>query len=238
MYGEDELLPLSGLQHLTFCERRAMLVCLEGLWVENVATVQGRLLHGSAHEGGTEVRGDLRIARGLRLRSLRLGLSGKADVVEFHRMGGESVPPVPTTSGPPDIGVRLPSVPGRWLPFPVEYKRGRLRHEEAYEIQLCAQALCLEEMLSTHIPAGAVYYGKTNRRLDVPFDRALRNRTEESATRLHRMVAEGRTPPARYEKKCRGCSLLSVCLPKVCQGSRSARDYLRQAVSDPGDGRS
>ena len=155
MFSEDDLLPISALQHLLFCERRAFLVHVERVWQENVSTVEGHQLHDRTHEAGTESRGDIRIARGLRLRSLTLGLSGMADVVEFHRVAdGEA-------------GAELPRTRGRWRPFPVEYKRGILRHEQAYEVQLCAQAMCLEEMLGTAVPAGSLFYGLSRRRQDV-----------------------------------------------------------------------
>ena len=142
MYSEDDLLPLSALTDVVFCERRAALHQLEHLWTENVATMEGHLLHEHVHEQGVESRGDLRIARGLRLRSMNLGLAGVADVVEFRRCADV------------DAGIVLPGVKGRWTPFPVEYKRGILRHEESFNVQLCAQALCLEEMLSCKIGAG------------------------------------------------------------------------------------
>jgi CRISPR-associated exonuclease Cas4 len=163
MYNEDDLLPISALQHLLFCERRAALIYVESLWNENRFTVEGHHLHDRAHDSETEVRGNVRIARGLMLRSLRLGLSGKADVVEFHLVSDDN-----------SNGTKLEGIQGLWTPFPVEYKRGRLRHEREFEVQLCAQALCLEEMLNVPIPSGALYYGKTARRLEVAFDESLR----------------------------------------------------------------
>lgn len=229
MFNEDDLLPLSGLQHLIFCERRAALVHIEGLWDENPFTVEGRQLHDRAHELGTEVRGNVRIARGLRLRSLRLGLSGKADVVEFHRVDSSSAERL-TGQETNVTGVTLPGVAGLWRPFPVEYKRGRLRREEGYEIQVCAQALCLEEMLGVSVPAGALFYGKTMRRLELMFDAKLRMETQEAASRLHEMVRAGKTPTARYEKKCLRCSLLQLCMPKTTGSRRSARRYLAEAM--------
>lgn len=226
MFDEDELLPLSGLQHIEFCERRAALVCVEGLWDDNLLTIEGRVLHERTHEPATETRGDLRIARSLWLRSLRLGLSCKADVVEFHRVvevGGSSQR---------ELGAVLPGITGRWRPYPVEYKRGRRRHDRGYEVQLCAQALCLEEMLDVSVTEGALFYGKSGRRLEVAFDADLRSATEDAAMRLHRLVRAGKTPSARYEKKCDECSLLSLCLPSVVGARRSARTYLDNALSE------
>jgi CRISPR-associated exonuclease Cas4 len=201
MFGEDDLLPLSALQHLLFCERQCALIHLEQIWVENSLTVEGRHLHEQADSGVQESRGDLRIARALPLRSFRHGLSGKSDVVEFHRLGEEA-----------------------WRPFPVEYKRGRPKNHRADEVQLCAQALCLEEMLETSVPAGALFYGQTRRRLDVTFDAELRLLTEDTAARLHRLIASGLTPAPVHEPKCDQCSLREVCMPAAPAGS--ARQYL------------
>jgi len=224
MFDEDDLLPISALQHLAFCERQCALIHLEGLWAENRLTAEGRQLHDRTDEPETEARGDVRIARGLRLRSLRLGLTGKADVVEFRRL------PLPVGSAPPEPTTDHPQPPSvaAWRPFPVEYKRGRPKANRCDEVQLCAQALCLEEMLGVEVPAGAVFYGKTVRRLEVVFDLKLRLETEAAAARLHELIRAGRTPPALYDKKCESCSLINLCLPKVATG-RSAERYLAQA---------
>jgi CRISPR-associated exonuclease Cas4 len=221
MYGEDDLLPISALQHLLFCERRAALVCLEGLWRDNTFTAEGTVLHEQTHQAETESRGNLRIARSLWLRSLRLGLSGKADVVEFQRVDGTQ----------PGTGVTLPGVAGIWQPFPVEYKRGSLRSEASFEVQLCAQALCLEEMLGITVPAGALYYGKTRRRLEIQFDETLRKQTETAARRLQELFAAGITPVARPEVKCKSCSLNDLCLPEATSGRKSVAVYLKKAIA-------
>jgi len=221
VYNEEDLLPLSALQHFVFCVRRAALIHLEGMWDENVATVEGQNLHARTHDGRTESRGDTRITRGLLLRSSRLGLSGKADVVEFHRL----------QPGKSD-GVQLDGLEECWQPYPVEYKRGRLRPERSYEIQLCAQALCLEEMLGVGVPAGALFYGKTARRQEVVFDEGLRRQTEEAAARLHELFKQGETPEAVYVKnKCQQCSLLDLCLPRQAASSRSVGAYLARMTS-------
>lgn len=209
MFTEDDLLPISALQHLLFCERQCALIHVEGLWAENRLTVEGRHLHRKAHENRVEARGSLRVARGLGLRSLALGLVGTADVVEFH-------------PGNP------PGAPAR--PFPVEYKRGKPKTHDADRVQLCAQALCLEEMLGVAVPAGALYYGKTRRRREVAFDDRLRALTQTTCERLHQLVASRRTPPAVREPKCESCSLLSLCLPDAIGGRRSASVYFERAV--------
>jgi len=229
MFEEEELLPVSALQHLLFCPRRSALVHLEGVWDENRATAEGALAHERVHEAEPESRGDVRITRGLRIRSLRLGLVGQTDVVEFHRLPDRGPPEDEGSSIP--TGIALEGAEGLWWPYPIEYKSGRLRHEKGYEVQLCAQALCLEEMLKVGIPQGALFYGKTKRRLEITFDVRLRNETEAAAQELHRIVAARQTPRARYQKKCRECSLLSVCMPKVTGVQKDVRAYLQKAIN-------
>ncbi len=227
MHEERDLLPLSALQHLVFCERRAALIHLECIWDDNEATVEGDHLHDSAHDVGTELRAGVRIARALILRSLRLGLAGKTDVVEFHELAvGE----------PEASGVVLPGVSGRWRPFPVEYKRGKLRHEASYAVQVCAQALCLEEMLGVPVPEGALFYGKSARRQPVVFDDGLRRETEAAAERLHELFAAGITPKAVFvPAKCRACSLVERCVPESTDGHHSAGRYLDR-IATPEEG--
>ncbi len=236
MYTEDDLLPLSALADLAFCERRAALHHIEQVWEDNLFTVEGTLMHDKVHaKKPTEVRGNVRIARGLRLRSLKLGLTARADVVEFHRAALLGAPAI---SGPqsklrhPRSAIELPGVAGRWQPFPVEYKRGRLRHEKGFEIQLCAQAVCLEEMLDVVVPRGAIFYGKTERRLEVEFDASLRSGTEAAAARLHMLFDFGITPQAPYGKKCNSCSLVDLCMPRATSGARSAAAYFMRMIEE------
>lgn len=206
MFTEDDLLPISGLQHFIFCERQCALIHLEQIWQENRFTAEGRVQHERVHEAATESRGKIRIVRGLRLRSLALGLIGVADVVEFHRgkeVGAEEVP------------------------FPVEYKRGKPKADCCDEVQLCAQALCLEEMLDTFVPSGALFYGKTRRRKDVVIDDGLRALTKETAAQFHRLMKSGIVPAAVYGKKCETCSLKDACMPQV---NRSAEKYVRSVI--------
>jgi CRISPR-associated exonuclease Cas4 len=226
MFTEDDLLPLSALQHLLFCERQAALIHLEQLWAENRLTVEGKHLHERVDHAPGESRGEVRIARSLPLRSLRLGLSGRSDLVELQRVPDD-------VAGAP--GAILPGVPGTWRPFPVEYKRGRPKPHHADEVQLCAQALCLEEMLDTAVPAGALFYGQTRRRHDVPFSEALRGETEEAAARLHRLLASGVTPSPVREPKCDQCSLIDLCLPDA--PAHSARRFLDRLLLQAGNER-
>src|SRR3990167_2983858 len=181
MYSEDEFIPVSALSDITFCERRAALHFIERILEDNLFTAEGTILHERVDEdSNTEARGNIRISRSIPLRSLRLGLIGKADIVEFHKTATD--------------GVKLEGVSGLWLPFPVEYKRGYLRHEHSFDIQLCAYALCLEEMLNVKVTEGALFYGKTKRRLGVYFDEVLRQKTEATTRRLHELIESGVTP--------------------------------------------
>ena len=211
MYSPEDLIQLSALQHMVFCPRQCALIHVEQTWTESGRTAEGRIMHERVHDESRESRGDVRIEYGVALRSLRLGLIGKADVVEFHRR--------------PD---------GFWLPSPVEYKRGKPKANDCDKVQLCAQALCLEEMLSVTIPAGALFYGQTRHRLDVVFDEALRRETEETARRTHDLIASGRTPPPVYAKRCENCSLMAECLPKTIQKRRSVRSYLTRILGETG----
>lgn len=231
MFTEDDLLPISALQHLLFCERQWALIHLEGQWTENRLTTEGRHLHERVDTLGVESRGDRRTARSLHLRSLRLGLTGRADAVEFHRLDPEEAA-FAALPGEKAQAVRLPGVSGLWRPMPVEYKRGKPKKNRCDDVQLCAQGLCLEEMLQVDIPAGALFYGKTRRRTVVPFDDELRHLTETTIARLHELTGQRDTPRVRYTKKCDRCSLYATCLPKTTGGRRSARGYVARAVAD------
>lgn len=228
MFSESDLLPISALQHLAFCERQWALIHLEQQWGENRLTAEGRVLHERVHEQESESRGDLRIARGLRLRSLRLGLSGIADVVEFRQAMNESQQP----SGSLLTSICLAGAGGRWKPYPVEYKRGKPKPDRCDEVQLCAQALCLEEMLGVHISCAAIFYGRPRRRTEVALDSSLREETEALAERLHELFRLGTTPVAVYSKKCRSCSLLDRCHPKVTSSRTAASRYIHTFLRD------
>lgn len=209
MYSEDDLIQLSSLQHYIFCPRQCALIHVEQVWAENRFTAEGKIMHERVHEEGRESRGDLRIEHGVPLRSLRLGLSGMADVIEFHRQPN-----------------------GAWKTFPIEYKRGKPKPDDCDKVQLCAQAMCLEEMLQTEVLDGALFYGKTRHRLDVIFDAALRKETEETAQRVHDLIESGRTPTAAYMPKCDNCSINSLCLPKITGKVKSVKDYLLRVIQD------
>lgn len=214
MYDPDDCLMISGLQHFRFCRRQWALIYIEQQWAENLRTTEGALLHERAHdEQFRESRGDTIITRSLRVYSLTLGLSGQCDVVEFHR---------------DEHGVPLHGYEGTWLPYPVEYKRGHAKQDGCDELQLCAQAMCLEEMLGRDIPEGAIFYGQPRRRERVLFDARLRAVVTESCAGLHALLEGGRTPPGRYGPRCRGCSLLSRCMPKAPR--QGVEDYLLRGL--------
>lgn len=224
MFSEDDLLPISGLQHIVFCERRAALIFVDGLWAENTATVEGVGLHQRVDsEQKAEVRGNTRIARGMWLRSLELGLAGKADVVEFSRVDTD-------TDG--EGGVKLAGFHGIWTALPIEYKRGRARHEKGYEIQLCAQAMCLEEMLGGYVSSGAVFFGQSRRRVNVPLTKNLREDTRAAAARLREVLVDASAPRFEVGPKCRACSLQDLCVPTVSGRRKSAGRYLFHAITE------
>jgi|SRR6185312_2627171 len=194
---KDEALPLSGLQHLAFCPRQWALIHLEQQWKENRLTAEGRLLHENADVSGQSRRREVRTVRGMWLESRRLGLTGRADVVEF-----------------------------RPEPYPVEYKRGKRKPTDCDAVQLCAQAICLEEMLGMEVPRGAFFYGEPRRRLEIEFTPELRHRTEELSRTMHLLYDERRTPAAQPGSHCRNCSLVDVCLPEVTAETTGALSWI------------
>jgi CRISPR-associated exonuclease Cas4 len=221
MFTEDDLLPISGLQHLVFCERQWGLIHIERQWEENRLTAEGRILHDRVHESGTESRPGVVVARGLHLHSFRLGLTGQADAVEFQRVEAEA-----------GGAVQLLDRSGWWRPFPVEYKRGRPKADSCDEVQLCAQAMCLEETLGVVIGSGALFYGTTRRRKEILFDGRLRTQTETLAQRMHALYSARVTPPAVYAKKCEKCSLYDRCLPRTVSKPGAVKRYMARALRD------
>jgi len=207
---EDQLLPISALQHWLFCPRQCALIHLEQAWAENYLTADGRVLHEKAHAGPDESRAGIRTTRGMSVRSLRLGLSGQCDVVEFHADGQV---------------------------LPVEYKRGKPKAHRADEVQVCAQSMCFEEMLD--LAAGAIqraclFYGEHKRRHDVFLDPDLRLLTEDTAGQLHAMIHDRTTPQAEYESgKCDACSLIDPCQPHALRFKRGAQAWFSNNLKSP-----
>jgi CRISPR-associated exonuclease Cas4 len=215
-YTPDELLPLSGLQHFLFCRRQWALIHIEMQWQDNVLTVEGKQLHERVDDPFfVETRHDVVISRSVPVASYTLGISGICDVVEFTR-------------GPE--GVWLPGREGFYLPAPIEYKRGRPKREPVDEAQLCAQAMCLEEMLSIAIPRGFLYYGRTHRREPVELTDELRRLVREAAAEMHAYMARGHTPRVKVSKACRACSLANICLPDMQARTVAATTYIRRQI--------
>jgi len=197
----QEPLLLSGIQHFSFCRRQWALIHIEQQWMENARTVDGKLFHRRAHDDAQfESRGDLLIARGFRIASQRLNVVGVCDVVEFHR--------------DPE-GIELFGHEGRWTVYPVEYKKGASKTNDADRLQLCAQAMCLEEMLACVISEGSLYYGETRRREQVELTDELRGQVSAMLSEMHQLYDRGYTPKAKPTKGCNACSLKEICLPRL-----------------------
>ena len=215
MYAEEDYLMLSGIQHFAFCKCLWALIHIEQQWAENYRTTAGELMHKKAHdEGSFEKRGDLLIVRGLRIASHELGLSGQCDVVEFHQS---------------EEGIDLFGYDGKWIPLPIEYKHGTPKENKADELQLCAQAACLEEMFQTSISGGFLYYGENRRRSKVEFTEDLRSEMRKTAQKMHEMFKRGHTPNVKTSKRCKACSLANLCLPKLQKGM-DVGQYIKQNV--------
>lgn len=215
MYAEDDYLPLSGVQHFACCPRQWALIHVEQAWSENARTVEGSAMHERCHdELIKERRGTLLVVRGLRISSARLGLSGVCDVVEFRQSAD---------------GVALQGEEGLWAPVPVEYKRGTSKSGPEDRVQVCAQAMCLEEMLCCHIDRGYLYYGEKRRRDEVGLDDGLRKATQAYADKMHGLFARGSTPQAKRRQGCRACSLVNICMPEL-EHVRSVSAYVADMI--------
>ncbi|TRZ52019.1 CRISPR-associated protein Cas4 [bacterium] len=212
-HSDDDLLMLSGIQHIAFCERQWGLIHIEQQWEENLRTVEGHHLHERVDDPlESDTRKDVAILRAVPLISYRLGLSGTADVIEFYRTDGK--------------GVVLLGHSGKWYPHPVEYKRGKPKPDDRDRVQLCAQAMCLEEMYTIQIPKGALFYGETRHRETVDFCVALRSRVNELASRMHELFQQGITPSPIYKNHCKSCSLIDICLPLSIQRMPDVNQFL------------
>ena len=207
-----DLIAISALQHYLYCPRQCALIHVEQVWAENAATASGRVAHERVHASAEETRRGVRVATGLPLRSERLGVAGIADVVELRRDAG-----------------------GNWRPYPVEHKRGRPKAHRADEVQLCAQAMALEEMFGIDVPEGALFYGEPRRRTVVAFDAGLRALTGGTAAAVRALLEAGTTPRAAYEaRRCDPCSLLAICRPRATGAARSAAAWLSAMLEDEG----
>ncbi len=220
-YQECDFLRISGIQHFSFCRRQWALIHIEGQWAENVRTVNGEIFHERAHDPTlSEKRGDLLTVRALRVFSSELGVSGECDVVEFRQ--SES------------CGAHLNGREGLWQPVPIEYKSGGKSAADADRLQLCVQAMCLEEMLGCGIEYGYMFYGDTHRREKVCINRELRQTTAKMLDEMHSYIKRGYTPKVKTGKFCNACSLRELCLPSLCK-SKNVSDYIGRALRGDGD---
>jgi CRISPR-associated exonuclease Cas4 len=208
MYREDDLLSISGLQHILYCPRQCALIHIEQLWADNYFTAKGIMMHEKVHSDKIERKKDVIIERDIYIKSYELGLIGKSDIVEFHKSGAQLIP------------------------YPVEYKSGKAKNDNTDKVQLCAQAMCLEEMTNVKIPQGAIFYGKTRNRLNVEFDKNLRSETTRLAKGFHDLINSGKTPKPKYSKKCDNCSFQEICLPKIVNKRKTVKQYLRDIMNE------
>lgn len=216
-YSQEEYLQLSGLQHFKFCRRQWALIHIEQQWAENFRTIDGMLMHKNAHDSQfQESRGDLFITRGVSVFSPTLGVSGQCDVLEYRQA---------------NVGIPVKGKEGLWQPYPVEYKRGNPREDTGDTLQLCGQAMCLEEMLCCDIPEGSLYYGEIRRRVRVPFTKELRQEVREMLSQMHTLYSRGYTPKVKPSKSCNACSLKELCLPKLMK-NKSVASYLKGAMEE------
>ncbi len=217
MVNDADFLMLSGLKHFRFCRRRWALVHLEQQWQENALTLEGHYMHERVHDDNfTELRGSVLLSRGMPVRSEMLKITGECDMVELHKS---------------ENGVPIQGREGLWQVYPVEYKHGEPDERGADELQLCAQAMCLEEMLVTEIPEGAIYYGKTRHRMKVALTEDLRKQTKDALAEMHRLFAQGYTPKAKWTRACKNCSLVEICLPKLNKRMR-ASEYVKHMLAE------
>ena len=217
MFPEEDYLQLSGLQHFAFCRRQWALIHIEDQWAEDIRTTEGELMHERAHDASLrERRGNVITMRGVSISSPTLGVSGKCDVLEFRA---------------DPRGIPLPDTDGTWRPYPVEYKRGKPKENPADRLQLCAQAMCLEEMLCCDIPEGALFYGEPRRRELVLFSDELRQTVRKNLAEMHELYRRGYTPKVKPSKSCNACSLKPLCLPRLLR-AQSASGYLAAALKE------
>lgn len=219
-YAEDDFLMISSIQHFIFCKRQWALIHLEQLWTENYHTILGEIMHENAHDPYlAEKRNDTIVRRALPVSSKRLGLSGECDVVEFQKS--------------PD-GIRLHGHRGTYSIYPVEYKKGKPKVGKEDVMQLVAQSLCLEEMFSARVSEGALFYGSTRRRERIAITDELRIEAEKVIAEMHQYFSRGYTPKVKTHRRCRGCSLIDLCMPeleKTSNVNKFIHDKLQEEVA-------
>lgn len=217
-YREEDYLMLSGIQHFSFCRRQWALIHIEQQWDENLRTVEGNLFHQKAHDGySSEKRKDVIISRGMPVFSRKMGVSGVCDIVEFHRDDEKET--------------SIYGREGKYLVYPVEYKKGQPKEEESDLLQMAAQAMCLEEMLACDITKGYLFYGEIRRRIEVVLDEGLRQRVSDSFAEMHQYFQRRFTPKVKRTKACNACSLKNLCLPQLMK-DRSVKEYISRRIGE------
>lgn len=215
-FNDENLLMLSGIQHIAFCSRQWALIHIEQQWVENMLTVEGHHLHEKVDNPLLKDSGKHVVTlRSVSLLSQKLGLYGIADVVEFIQTDNEQ------------NSVQLAARKGCWQPIPVEYKRGKPKPDDREAVQLCAQAIGLEEMYKVTINTGYLFYGETRHRHEVEFNTVLRSKVENYARQMHDLYKSGLTPLPVYKPHCKSCSLIEICMPKTFTKADKVEDYLK-----------
>ncbi len=216
-FNEEDYLQLSGIQHFRFCRRQWALIHIEHQWEENLRTTEGELMHEHAHDSGIkETRGSIITTHNMRVFSASLGISGNCDIVEFHQSAS---------------GIQIDGKAGLFQPYPIEYKRGKPKEHDSDFLQLCAQAMCLEEMLCCDIPKGAFYYGELRKRVVAEFTSSSRDEVKKCLEEMHQLYQRGYTPKVKPSKSCNACSLKELCLPKLLR-NRSVADYMRSRLKE------
>ncbi len=212
-YAPDDLLPISGIQHFLFCRRQWALIEIEKQWEENVFTIEGTQLHKRVDDPfENQSSPGLIVSRSVPVCSYNLGLTGVCDVIEFQHAAE---------------GAHLAGRAGTWKPVLIEYKRGIPKEGKFDEAQLCAQAMCLEEMLSIPVTESYLFYGQTRHRTKVDLNQDLRNLVLQVSHEMQQLYSRGYTPKARYKKECRSCSLVEICLPKMESEKVDVEKYMR-----------
>lgn len=221
VYSEEDLIPISALQHYVFCNRRAALVQIERLWAENQFTAEGNIIHEKAHSGIDDNSAERRTIRSAYIKSEKYGLFGQTDIIELIKTNESAA-----------NSIVLPNVIGNWLPFVVEYKRGASISVEAYHVQVCAQVICLEEMWNISIPESFIYFYEHRHRQNIQIDNTLRNETIKAIEEVHELFRSDTIPKAVYEKKCTKCSLFDLCLPLQTGFNDQSGSYISQLFTD------
>ena len=208
-YNDEDLIQISALQHYAFCKRQCALIHIEQIWIENVFTAEGRIMHEKAHGENIRQEKGIRIESGVPVRSLKLGVVGKTDIIEYRK-----------------------NEKGVTAPFPVEYKRGKPKVEDCDRIQLCAQSICIEEMTGLNVSEGDIFYGRTRRRCSVIFSDELRVLTVNLIEEIREFLKKGITPGPGYTEKCESCSLANYCIPKAIQKKTDMSAYYEELSKD------